>query len=784
MAATSQPEWKLQLQQNLSKKNGTDSPRKVVIISKSQANSGGSGSSTTSARPSSSTTNATAVKQVASSTSGNAATPSKSAFTAAKTATLVQNNNSRSTSSSSKTTTQNGVRSATHLKANNSAFKSGTTTSKQSGVNGERTSASASKAKNVSLEWSQADERLRQLRSKYDKSKAAAKTPDASATSVSNKDTAAKKTSGISAQHPSVAKVSLAAAGGMHKSSSDGALSSTFLKSASPSAGAKTAPTSPAMSSHVSHQSKVVPSASASKEQVEQPRNVAATIIGKNTDSAATPAVSSSSTSGGGGGRGASTSSALRKSIKSHPAPRPPGTSTTKATGTSPVHKKADSPKLVSKTMSKDVSGGKIEGKRTSSPTSGRTVVINTRSKGQAPKAPGNTSKDVTQKGVPDNKKTTESPKLSNKSSSGSSSTSSPKSTRGIFNKLSKSHAAPKAPKTDIQKSPAAAAATPPTISISESPTVENSSGERNVVIITKHKNKLGYDDIEDAGRTPPTRRRKNSLPASALINLSTAGPIQEASGKPPADPKVIAKEMPPSDPPAAKSKDINKNSEFVKPTASVSAGNSSPTPKKHERKVVVMRTMPSKEKDNVSTAAIPYPEDFRRPKSWLEKDTSTADDLSSESTKPTNKPSRSDSETKEPKKPTTSSKSEVVEEPELASLSSIPNASLAPIPNAPVAALNPRARSPVPNSDPLTPLQISNQVKLRNTSSGREGGEDVAPKDYSGKASDDLMRRARELKKPKKPRVTYEIVGGGVKTGRPSSLKKSKNRKPKLQVR
>ena len=272
--------------------------------------------------------------------------------------------------------------------------------------------------------------------------------------------------------------------------------------------------------------------------------------------------------------------------------------------------------------------------------------------------------------------------------------------------------------------------------------TLDDSSSADSGIVLVKKK-QLAVFETQDAGHTPPPRRKKNPLPASAIISIHTAGPIQAASGKPALDPEKIAKEKAASTPPAPKND--------VKSTAN----------KQDNNNARFTRTIPALSKEVTSSGrggAVPYPENFRQPKALRNQNDQKDATVASPKMKRVE-----DKRSRPPPKDTLALKlASKKEDKKIETLSPIPGSRFI---------LDVIKPTPTPFSPPPDGSNHDNDHTLSPVDEGK--------KDFSGAASDTMMRRARELKKEKKE-VEYEIIGGNAKTGKPSILKKFDNSKTK----
>ena len=419
----------------------------------------------------------------------------------------------------------------------------------------------------------------------------------------------------------------------------------------------------------------------------------------------------------------------------------------------------------------------------------------------------------------------------------------SPKPLRKPFidNQASKAQA-PKLPanqstsnKVVINNAASSKKAPAPTISISDSssrksaPSVvvnSNTSATTGTASIVIKRN-----ESQDIGRkTPPARRKQTvNLPASAIIDLSTAGPIQEASGKPPADPEQIAKEKASSSAASTTAPQQSNNSPkaYVRNGVGIQADKPKPNTvssllgsyggKKYRAPAPLV-------KDAISTEAIPYPKDFRRPKSWHETQndndkiesipSKTLDNTKSEPAETNQTDSSSSSSTSsrlDNDKPKTDSISPIPRSGGSSSISPIPSSSstISPIPKSsstisPIpkssSSISPIPKStttvsPIPKTDDETPSSSPHHQHQATiiTQNGDASAEEKKTETTTssthkpgiGGASQDAMEKARALKKKNvKKKVNYEVVGGDAPTGKPSMLpSKSGRNRSKLQV-
>ena len=329
-------------------------------------------------------------------------------------------------------------------------------------------------------------------------------------------------------------------------------------------------------------------------------------------------------------------------------------------------------------------------------------------------------------------------------------------------------HQAPKAPAPQISINDKSSSDKPASV-------LNGSSG--GAVLLAKKS--LAYD-THDAGRTPPPTRRKIPLPASAIIDLNTKGPIQEASGKPPVDPELIAKEKAASIP-----KNESKSGSNIQNKKSDDMDVEKPKPNtvssllgafgQNKSRAPSAPVSTRSAKQDTSADAIPYPEDFRRPKSWQEKQQENNKTLPSQVALKQTKPVNSENETNSSISRSTVKESEPVE------ISPIPRASSETI--SPIPRTSSETISPIPKSETVSPIpnrEIISSVPNTVTQNGhisKTEAED-SPSKGKGTASDEMMAKARALKKVKK-KVNYEVIGGNAPTGKPSmqASKSGRNR-------
>ncbi|XP_072015151.1 uncharacterized protein [Amphiura filiformis] len=273
---------------------------------------------------------------------------------------------------------------------------------------------------------------------------------------------------------------------------------------------------------------------------------------------------------------------------------------------------------------------------------------------------------------------------------------------------------------------------------------IENTSSDSDAVVLVRKK-ELAVYETQDAGRTPPPRRKKkNPLPASAIISIDTAGPIQAASGKPALDPERIAKEKAASVPATQKS-------------------NSKVVAKKQESAVKSnAKTVPSLDLSKSEKASgdrnVPYPEDFRRPKSF------GSQNGQSRVTVPSPNLKRREEKRPEPPKDSLALKRKSKQDHDRREV-------ISPIPGRAVS----ESLSPIPT--PFSPPPDGSNHANVNVHTLTTVDEKEEEKDFSGVASDEIMRRSRGIQK-EKIEVNYVVIGGNEKTGKPSILKKSDGKK------